>query len=264
MNFEIAKHLILLVKAGSHAYGINTETSDLDIKGIVMPPISNFVGLDRFESCDSDTEIEKLKGLMDESTLKAAENGLEGVVYEFRKFLGLAERCNANVLDLLFCRDEDIIFINKYGQMLRDNRDLFISAAAHGSFAGYAVGQVKLMERRKDKPNPNAVRAALEEKHGYDSKHAGHAVRLLRMGKEILTEGKVEIYRSDREELLGIRNGSMSYQGILDYTSSLVKELDLIMDNKSFVIPANPRHDEINALCQNIVLEYIDEVRTMG
>ena len=43
-RYESRRGLILLVTHGSHAYGLNTPTSDLDIKGIAIPPREYFLG----------------------------------------------------------------------------------------------------------------------------------------------------------------------------------------------------------------------------
>lgn len=65
--------------------------------------------------------------------------------------------------------------------------------------------------------NRNTKRSALEEKFGYDCKHAMHLVRLLRMGEEILTGKGVIVKRPDAQELLDIRNGEWSYDDLLKY-----------------------------------------------
>jgi len=64
------------------------------------------------------------------------------------------------------------------------------------------------------KNNRNKKRAILEEKYGFDCKHAMQLIRLLRTGKEILSDGKVRVWRPDHEELLEIRNGSWSYEKV--------------------------------------------------
>jgi len=61
----------------------------------------------------------------------------------------------------------------------------------------------------------NAARAALEARYGYDTKHAMHLLRLLRMGMEILETGEVHVYRPDREWLLAVRNGLLQYEELL-------------------------------------------------
>lgn len=67
------------------------------------------------------------------------------------------------------------------------------------------------------KKNRNPVRAKLEEKYGADLKHAMHVVRFLRTAEEALETGIVNVRRPDAEELLAIRNGSMSYDELLQY-----------------------------------------------
>ena len=63
--------------------------------------------------------------------------------------------------------------------------------------------------------NRNPARHELEEKYGYDCKHALHLVRLMRMAEEILAEGKVLVKRPDAQELLAIRNGAWSLEKLL-------------------------------------------------
>ena len=96
------------------------------------------------------------------------------------------------------------------------------------------------------KKNRNEKRSELEEQFGYDTKHAMHLVRLLRMGEEILTDGVVNVARPDAEELLDIRNGAWTYEEIVQYaehtdhnirevlykTSSLPKAPDLQLAGK--------------------------------
>lgn len=71
------------------------------------------------------------------------------------------------------------------------------------------------------KNNRNESRSELEEAHGYDTKHAMHLVRLLRMGEEILTEGVVHVRRPDAEELLAIRNGAWKYEELVKYAEHM-------------------------------------------
>ncbi len=75
------------------------------------------------------------------------------------------------------------------------------------------------------KKNRNKQRSELEEKFGYDTKHAMHLVRLLRMGREALTEGRVLVKRPDAQELLSIRHGAWSYEKIVEYAEQLKTEV---------------------------------------
>lgn len=71
------------------------------------------------------------------------------------------------------------------------------------------------------KNNRNEARGDLEEKFGYDTKHAMHLVRLLRMGSEALRDGEIIVKRPDAEELLSIRNGSWTYEEIVEYAEDM-------------------------------------------
>lgn len=70
------------------------------------------------------------------------------------------------------------------------------------------------------KENRNTARSALEENFGYDTKHAMHLVRLLRMAEEILTGQGVNVKRSDADELLAIRAGSMKYSDLVEWAEA--------------------------------------------
>lgn len=67
------------------------------------------------------------------------------------------------------------------------------------------------------KNNRNEARSELEEKFGYDTKHAMHLVRLLRMGEEILEGRGVIVKRPDADELLEIRNGRFEYEQLIEW-----------------------------------------------
>lgn len=101
----------------------------------------------------------------------------------------------------------------------------------------------------------NPKRADLEAKHGFDTKHAAHLVRLLRMCREILTTGKVTVKRPDAAELLEIRNGSWSYEKLLEWSEHQDAELQEIAAKST--LPKAPDVDRIDALLVEIVSEAI-------
>lgn len=71
------------------------------------------------------------------------------------------------------------------------------------------------------KKNRNASRSALEEQYGYDTKHAMHLVRLLRMGAEVLETGVLLVKRPDAQELLDIRAGKWTYDEVVEYAEMM-------------------------------------------
>jgi predicted nucleotidyltransferase len=126
INEHLGDNIILLTTGGSHAYGTNIETSDLDIRGIAVERPKEIIGLSNFEqfvNTETDTTI-----------------------YGLRKIISLLLNCNPNTIEILGTKQEQVFKINKYGQMLRDNIDLFLSKKAIGSFGGYATAQLRRLQ----------------------------------------------------------------------------------------------------------------------
>ncbi len=71
----------------------------------------------------------------------------------------------------------------------------------------------------------NEVRSELEAEFGYDTKHAMHLVRLLRMGVEALRDGEIVVRRPDAQELLAIRNGAWKYEDLVSYAEDMDKQV---------------------------------------
>lgn len=71
------------------------------------------------------------------------------------------------------------------------------------------------------KKHRNRSRAALEREHGYDTKHALHLIRLMRMGLEALEAGTLSVRRADADELSAIYQGSLSFDELLEEANAL-------------------------------------------
>lgn len=100
------------------------------------------------------------------------------------------------------------------------------------------------------KKNRNEVRSELEQQFGYDTKHAMHLVRLLRMGVEALQDGIINVKRSDAAELLTIRNGAWTYEEVLEYSQDLdAKILQLI---KISPLQKDVNKDEVARLLMDV------------
>nr|MBA2322341.1 nucleotidyltransferase domain-containing protein [Deltaproteobacteria bacterium] len=145
MDFDLRAHTLLLTVTGSRAYGIHRPDSDLDVKGVAVPPTRYFHGFaHKFEQADKPGHLAVFASLLPpEESAIVATSKLEGSVYEIRKFLGLAAACNPNILDVLFCRDDEVRLATPAGTRLRQNRRLFLSATAKRTYTGYAAAQLK-------------------------------------------------------------------------------------------------------------------------
>jgi predicted nucleotidyltransferase len=101
------------------------------------------------------------------------------------------------------------------------------------------------------KANRNPKRATLEAEFGYDCKHAMHLVRLMRMCREILTEGIVRVRRPDADDLKAILNGVWTYDQLLEWAN--FQDGDLIKVARESDLPRKPNVKKLDRLCQDII-----------
>lgn len=121
----------------------------------------------------------------------------------------------------------------------------------------FKAAHKKWKEYWKWKKNRNPVRAELEEKYGFDCKHASHLIRLLKMAHEILRDGEVIVRRPDAEELLAIRNGSFDYDELVKTAEEMDAELEDLYEKSS--LPNSSDKEAINDLYIRVVQEYWGE-----
>jgi predicted nucleotidyltransferase len=102
------------------------------------------------------------------------------------------------------------------------------------------------------KKNRNPKRAELEAKYGFDLKHATQLVRLLRLGKEILETGKVQVRRThDREELMAIKTGAWSYDKLVGYADQIEAEVKSAYQKST--LPNQPNIKLLDSLCIKLI-----------
>ena len=160
---DIEERLILVALTGSHSYGLNMPSSDKDYKGIFIASSEYYIGLKSIEQKDNGWESEEGNGKFDYLGEK------DTVAYELRKYLRLAAKCNPNILELLFEDPKFYTYINDKGQVLIDNKELFLSKRVRHTYAGYAHQQIKKVKTHRkwllNAPTnaPNPVEFGLEE-----------------------------------------------------------------------------------------------------
>ena len=121
----VKDNTIYLTKHGSHCYGTNRPDSDLDLRGICIPPKKYYFGaLNGFEQSISNAPVDI-------------------TVFALNKFIKLAMDNNPNALEIIFTNPEDQLFVSPVGQSLLDIRDSFLSKKARFTLAGYARSQLK-------------------------------------------------------------------------------------------------------------------------
>src|SRR5215469_14764729 len=128
----------------------------------------------RFEQYERHTAWDRAGGV----TERSGAGDLDVVVYSARKWARLALAGNPTVLLVLFVPDEEVVYRNAAGAELAANADRFVSRLAAVRFLGYLRGQEAQIAGHSSRPELVAA-------HGYDTKHAMHALRLGLQGAEL-------------------------------------------------------------------------------
>ena len=258
-NENLGENIILLGYGGSHAYGMNNDNSDVDVRGIATNRSRNILtGRDFEQVVDVDTDT---------------------TIYSFDKIVKLLCSANPNTIEILGLKPEHYFVLTNAGKKLLDNKHLFLSKRAVHSFGGYANAQLRRLEnfcarltsqsqlekhilksiehasvdfknRYFDVPE-DSIKLYIDEKgmlndmgsiirqyanigkrnekaisHNKLSKHMAHLVRLYLMVFDILENGEIITYREkDHDFLMDIRNGKY-----LDDNEQPTKEFYEIVD----------------------------------
>lgn len=208
---------------------------DKDAMCIIIPSKAHYYGIKEYGS---------------RGTKEIKRDEWDVVVYELKKYVSLLLKSNPNVLSLMWLEETDYITRSEYGNMLIDNRDMFVTRQAYHSFIGYAHGQSHRMTHMAFEGYMGEKRKGLVRKFGYDIKNAAHLIRILRMGIEYLTEGRLYVKRKDATQLLEIKRGEWSLEQVQ-------KEADRLFQlaEEAYVrstLPNEPDYEKVNNLCVEI------------
>ena len=239
---------LLMGLRGSDAHGTKLEKGpsdidDVDVFSIIVHPIEYYLGFNGY-------------------TLKREHwdsNGkeLDVLVYDIRKFMHLASSCNPNVINWLFNRDEDYLYIHPIGQRLIDIREMFLSKEIFPRLSGYAYSQMKRMNAEQAYQGyMGAKRKALVDEYGYDLKNAAHCVRLLNMSIEVATTGRMTSYRpQDEIDLIkNIKSGEYTLKEITQLIEDLTEKAK--EHEKLSMLPNVCDKNFLSNVLENIIIDF--------
>ena len=127
-NENLGSNIILLTLGGSHAYGMDKEDSDVDVRGISLNSKSDILlGADFEQVVDVDTDT---------------------TVYSFNKMIQLLTSNNPNTIEQLGCLPQHYFYLSEIGKELLDNRKMFLSQICVHTFGGYASSQLRRMSNK--------------------------------------------------------------------------------------------------------------------
>ena len=214
-----------------------TSIDDKDTMSVCVPPKSYYIGTELTFSTNGTKEIKF--------------NEWDIVSYEVLKFIKLLRMGNPNVMSLLWLEPTMYIKITPEGQLLIDNKLLFMGKHIYKSYVGYAHGQLHRMTHQKFEGYMGEKRKRLVDQFGFDTKNAAHLIRLLRMGIEALTEGVINVQRQDAQQLIEIKRGEWTLAQVKEEAKRLFDMCDAAYIHSK--LPTSLDEAKINNLAVEII-----------
>lgn len=242
----VVRQLQYEVIMGSFAYGCSSDMSDTDIYGFCVPPKNvvfphtnpDYIHL--FDPVPHNFEQYQQHHINDTTANPSREYDL--TIYSIVKYFKLCSEGNPNMIDSLFVPRRCISHMTPIGELVRENRHLFLSKKCWHTFKGYAYSQLHKMAIKE----PTGERAKLVDEYGYDVKFAYHLVRLLDECQQILSTGDLDL-EQNREQLKSIRRGEWSEKKVTKHFEWKEKALEQLAKDSNKV-PHKIRKKEIREL----------------
>jgi len=220
-------HTIYAAVTGSRAFGLATEASDTDVRGVYVAPTSLFWSLVKPPMHVDGPEPER-------------------VSWEVERFCELALKANPNVLEVLWSPLVEVQ--TELGTELVALRDAFLSQLVYQTFSGYVLSQFKRIE------------ADLRQRGQPRWKHVMHLLRLLLSARSLLREGTLRLDVGDeRERLLSVKRGEMDWDTVESWRMLLHQQLDEALAVTP--LPASPDVGRVDSWLSSVRARSIEMVQ---
>ncbi|MFF5860925.1 DNA polymerase beta superfamily protein [Streptomyces sp. NPDC012751] len=214
----VRDHTVYACVMGSRAFGLATDGSDTDRRGVFLAPTPLYW---RFEKPPTHVE----------------GPGEERFSWELERFCELALRANPNILECL--HSPLVEHVDDTGRELLSLRGAFLSRRAYDTFTGYALGQRQKLDA--DVRTTGAPRW----------KHAMHLLRLLMSARDLLRTGELRIdVGARREPLLAVRRGEVPWARVEAWMARLAAEAEEALGGSP--LPPEPDHARVAAFLYRV------------
>ena len=224
-NERLGKNIIMLGLGGSHAYGTDIESSDLDVRGIALNSKADILtnqNFDQFINEETDTTI-----------------------YSFNKMLTLLSSCNPNTIEMVGLKPEHYLYIHPLCQELLDNKKMFLSTRAVHTFGGYAEQQLRRLGNKSNR----LVSQSEREQHIFNT--IKNAMYDIKVAYKDFTDEEIRLYIDksvqegyDTEIFMDV---NLKHYPLRDYCS-VWNEMKSIVSSYSKIGKRNERAIEHNKL----------------
>ena len=217
-NKHLGNNIVLLTLGGSYSYGLNTESSDIDVRGVALNSKEDILAYNDFET--------------------VVDNNTDTTIYSFMKFMNLLYRGNPNIIELLGCKD--YLYLSDIGQHIIDNKNIFITKHLINSYKGYMYDTKSVICSTRIEAYTKTTNTL---KHK-TSKRMRELARLYYTAIDILSKGEIITYRKDN---------SASYEFLKDVQSGEYLKLagKYYIINPDYFSIINILDSKFNALCEH-------------
>ncbi|OII66036.1 nucleotidyltransferase [Streptomyces sp. CC53] len=202
----VRDHTVYSCVMGSRAFGLATEDSDTDRRGVFLAPTP-------------------LQWRFAKPPAHVEGPAPEQFSWELERFCELALRANPNILEVL--HSPLVEYADGTGRELLALRGAFLSRQTHTTFARYAYAQRRKLD-------------ADVRQHGAPRwKHAMHLLRLLASCRDLLRTGALVVDVGDaREALLAVKRGEVGWPEVESRMARLAEEAEAALPGSP--LPAEP------------------------
>lgn len=228
--------LLCIVGLTVHGLAVQDGVEDLDVMGICCEPPERVIGLTPFEQWVGRTK----------ATGQRSEAGdVDAVTYSLRKWARLALQGNPTVLLPLYVPPDHVLIQTSLGAELRAMADAFASRQAGRRFLGYATAQRERLEGTRGQLRVH--RPELLAMYGFDTKFAGHLLRLAHQGVEYLTTGWLTLPIPDPlgAHLRDVRTGRVPLAEVLAEAEAVETRLKSLLETSP--LPEHPDVERVEA-----------------
>lgn len=190
--------------AGSYLYGTETETSDIDYRGVYLMNFYRRVG---FRPAEDITF------------------GEDGCLFDVKKFLKLVSENNPNMMEWLFAPSSCVFRLDPdFKRIVFADKQQFVNPAkVQIKFLGYAMSEMSKLTSMHG--SLGKKRRKTVEKYGYNVKSASNVLRIVTGGIDLIAHGHMKLPYDNRELLRDIKTGKYTMEEFMSIVMPKIEQL---------------------------------------